>query len=131
PAQPSFDTILYIDVLEHIEDDRRELERAACRLKPGGRIIVLSPAHGWLYSPFDKAIGHCRRYTTTMLRELTPPALRIEKAFYLDSVGLLASSANRLLLKQSMPRPKQLKVWDKLMVPCSRLLDPITGHRLE
>jgi hypothetical protein len=50
------------------------------------------------------------------------------KAFYLDSVGLLASAANRLLLKQSLPTARQIQVWDNFMVPCSRLLDPLTGY---
>ena len=53
-----FDTIIYIDVLEHIEDDRKELENAASRLRTGGRIIVLSPAYQWLFSTFDTGIGH-------------------------------------------------------------------------
>jgi len=125
-----FDTILYIDVLEHIPADAAEVARAAERLNPGGRLIVLSPAHPWLYSPFDKAIGHCRRYNTAMLEALTPPALRVARAFYLDSAGLLASAANRLLLKQAMPRPKQLRFWDNVLVPCSRLLDVVTAHHL-
>ena len=129
PARDSFDTFLYIDVLEHIPDDRHEVERAACRLKDNGRLIVLSPAHGWLYSPFDKAIGHCRRYTAGTLRRLTPDNLRVKELFYLDSVGLLASTANRVLLRQSMPSREQLRVWDNFMVPCSRLLDPLTAHR--
>ena len=45
PAEAKFDAILYIDVLEHIEDDRAEMARAAARLKPGGALIVLAPAH--------------------------------------------------------------------------------------
>lgn len=124
-----FDSILYIDVLEHIEDDRAELERAARHLAPGGHLIVLGPAHAWLFSPFDQAIGHFRRYTASALRELTPPGVRLVNAFYLDSVGLLASAANRLLLRQSLPSSRQIYVWDRLMVPCSRLLDPFTGYR--
>src|SRR6185503_35399 len=89
-ATETFDTILYIDVLEHIDDDRGELRRAARHLNPGGAIIVLSPAHGWLFSEFDRAIGHCRRYTTRMLTALTPPAVEVSRSFYLDSVGLFA-----------------------------------------
>ena len=42
---PCFDCILYIDVLEHIENDRQELIEAKKRLKPGGRLIILAPAH--------------------------------------------------------------------------------------
>jgi SAM-dependent methyltransferase len=130
PADQKFDTVLYIDVLEHIDGDRDEIRRAASRLKSGGRLIVLSPAHGWLYSPFDEAIGHCRRYTVRMLTRLTAANMRVARAFYLDSVGLLASAANRLLLKQSMPKAGQLRFWDNCMVPCSRVLDAITAYRL-
>ena len=90
---------------------------------------MLSPAHGWLFSPFDHAIGHCRRYTKRMLRKLTATNLNVACAFYLDSVGLLASAANRVLLRQSMPRAGQLRVWDNCMVPCSRVLDALTAYR--
>jgi len=118
-----FDTIIYIDVLEHIEDDRKELENADSRLRTGGRIIVLSPAYQWLFSTFDTGIGHFRRYNRSMLRRISPPDLRLEFLFYLDSAGLLLSSANRLLLRQSMPTKMQLRFWDKFAVPISRVLD--------
>ena len=129
-AQPTFDTLLYIDVLEHIEDDRAELARAAGMLKPGGYVVALSPAHNWLFTPFDKVIGHYRRYTRPTMRALTPPTLEPVRIEYLDSVGLLASLANRLLLRQSMPTPGQIAVWDKGMVRVSKVLDPLLGHNL-
>jgi SAM-dependent methyltransferase len=122
-ANWKFDTIIYIDVLEHIEDDRKELENAASRLRAGGRIIVLSPAYQWLFSPFDAGIGHFRRYNGPMLRRISPPSLRLDHLFYLDSVGLLLSCANLLLLRQSMPTKAQLRIWDGLAVPVSRVLD--------
>ncbi len=120
-----FDAILYIDVLEHIEDDARELRRAASHLSRGGALIVLSPAHPWLFTPFDRAIGHYRRYTRGSLQAAAPPHLRREKLQYLDSAGLLALLGNRLLLHRSMPTAGQVKTWDSVLVPCSRLLDPL------
>ena len=66
-----FDTILYMDVFEHIEDDRAELERAAAQLAPDGHLIVLAPAHQWLFTPFDESIGHYRRYSRRTLE--APP----------------------------------------------------------
>lgn len=125
PREPRFDTILYIDVLEHIEDDRAELIEAVLRLRPGGRIVVLAPAWPRLYSPFDTAVGHFRRYTRTMLRHVAPPGTCEAAAFYLDSVGMMASVANTALLAQRMPTARQIAMWDRLMVPLSRLLDPI------
>jgi SAM-dependent methyltransferase len=128
PAVPEFDTLLYIDVLEHIEDDAAELARAAGWLRPGGHVVVLSPAHPWLYTPFDRAIGHFRRYTKATLAALTPPSLELVRLNYLDSVGMFASLGNRLLLSQSMPTARQIAVWDRLMVPLSRVVDPVLGY---
>jgi hypothetical protein len=125
-----FDTILYMDVLEHIADDHAEMLRAADQLQAGGHLIVLAPAHQWLFTPFDDSIGHFRRYTKTTLRAAGPPGLALERLLYLDSIGMLASLGNRLVLKSSMPNPAQIAVWDRLMVPLSRLFDPILGYSL-
>jgi len=125
-----FDTIVYIDVLEHIEDDAAELSRAAQRLRPGGRVIVLSPAHQWLFTPFDAAIGHFRRYNRSSLRKASPPGLRTESIFYLDACGIAASSVNQLFLRQSMPTAEQIGMWDKWIIPASRVVDPIFGYGL-
>lgn len=126
----TFDVALYVDVLEHIADDAAELARAAQRLRPGGRILVLSPAHQWLYSPFDAAIGHFRRYARSDGRALTPAGMALETAVYLDCVGLAASAANRFVLRSAMPSQAQVLLWDRLMAPVSRVLDPLTGGRL-
>jgi SAM-dependent methyltransferase len=125
-----FDTILYIDVLEHIEDDKSELTRAARLLRPGGRLIVLAPAHQALYSPFDEAIGHHRRYHRRSLIACAPPSCRLEKAHYLDCVGVIASSVNRAVLRQSDPPLWQMMLWDRYMIPVSRVLDPLLGHHV-
>jgi SAM-dependent methyltransferase len=125
-----FDTILYIDVLEHIEQDREELARAAGHLSPDGHLIVLAPAHQWLFSPFDSAVGHCRRYNRRSLRDLEPPRTRLVRAWYLDSVGMLASLANRLILRSALPTLAQIRAWDDYMVPCSRFLDSKLGYGL-
>jgi SAM-dependent methyltransferase len=130
PDTPAFDTILYVDVLEHIEDDRGELAAAARRLRPGGRLIVLSPAHQWLFSPFDQAIGHVRRYRRRDGARLRPAGMTPVMAGYLDSIGLAASLANKLLLRSSMPSRGQILIWDRLMVPLSRVVDPLLFGRL-
>lgn len=126
-ASREFDCILYIDVLEHIEDDRDELERAAAHLLPGGRILVLAPAHPFLYSPFDSAVGHVRRYTRASLARAKPDALLQERIRYLDCVGLFASLANRMLLRASQPTPAQIRLWDDAMVPVSARVDRWIG----
>lgn len=129
PTGQHFDTALYVDVLEHIEDDQGELTEVAERLRAGGRIVVLSPAYPFLYSEFDRAIGHFRRYTKAMLRRLAPPGMQVEAEFYLDGVGMLASLANKAMLRQAQPSLRQVLFWDRVLVPLSRALDPLTGRR--
>ena len=129
-AEAPFDSVLYIDVLEHIRDDRQELQNAKRLLSPDGRLIVLSPAHQWLYSPFDRAIGHFRRYSRRSLIAVGDIAgLRLESCFYLDSAGMLASLANRLVLRQSQPTARQIRFWDSRLVPVSRRLDQVVCHK--
>jgi len=123
-----FDAILYIDVLEHIDDDRAEVARAAELLAPGGTLIVLSPAFQQLFSEFDRSVGHYRRYTRASLANVMPPSLRQVRLRYLDSVGFLASLSNRALLRQSLPTRRQIAVWDRVMIPASRVLDPLLAR---
>ena len=130
PADEKFDSILYIDVLEHIEHDAAELERAARHLNTGGVLIVLSPAHPWLMSEFDHAIGHYRRYTRRMLHDVMPPGLERVKLIYLDAVGSVASALNRLVLRSPRPTAAQIQTWDQVMVRASRWIDPVFGYRI-
>lgn len=120
---PCFDCILYIDVLEHISDDRGQIDDAANLVRPGGHIVVLAPAHRWLFSEFDKSIGHLRRYQKLTLRSLKPSGWTEKKLSYLDSVGVLLSLGNVLALRQSMPTRAQIAVWDRWCVPLSRHVD--------
>jgi SAM-dependent methyltransferase len=125
-----FETILYIDVLEHIEADFEEVQSASQRLVPGGYLVVLAPAHQWLHTPFDRAIGHYRRYDRRSLLRLAGENLSCMTVKYLDSVGMLASLANRLLLKTAHPSRKQIQIWDRYLVSASRLIDPILGYHI-
>lgn len=124
----TFDSIIYIDVLEHIKQDAAEVELAAKHLKTDGTLIILSPAYQWLFTPFDAAIGHYRRYNKTRLSAVIPENFQCVKLLYLDSFGLIASLGNRFVLKSKMPSEKQIMVWDKLMIPISRLLDPLLNY---
>jgi SAM-dependent methyltransferase len=126
--EEQFDSIIYIDVLEHIENDREELNTAARHLRPGGHVIVLAPAHQWLFTPFDAAIGHFRRYNRRTLQNIAPASLRLKRMRYLDCAGLVASGANLLFLRQSMPTQAQLRFWDQWIVPVSRVLDKLFLH---
>jgi len=124
-----FDTILYIDVLEHIERDDEELRTATDRLTEGGNLAIVAPAHQWLYAPFDAAIGHFRRYSLRQLESKAPANLKCVWAGYLDSAGILASLANRCFVPSGTPSKAAVRMWDRLLVPLSQLLDRICGYR--
>ena len=121
----NFDTILYIDVLEHINDDANEINMAYSLLKQGGHLIILSPAHKYLFSEFDRSIGHYRRYNKD-ISMLFNKFSKIELA-YLDSVGMLCSLFARLT-SQICPTYSQIMFWDKFIIPISRIVDKITFH---
>jgi len=125
-----FDCILYIDVVEHIEEDRDELQRAASHLAPGGFLVILVPAHQWLFTPFDQAIGHFRRYSRRSLSAIAPTSLACRKLIYLDSIGLLASLANRMWLRSAAPTRGQIRFWDRVLVRTSQWVDPLLGHSI-
>lgn len=123
-----FDTILYIDVLEHVEDDKAEIDLALRHLVKGGKLIILSPAHDWLFSEFDESIGHYRRYDKHMLTNLVQGGYRLIKMEYLDSVGLLMSLGNSMIIRSGTPTRMQIRIWDSVIV-LSRLLDKASRFR--
>ncbi len=125
-----FDSILYMDVLEHIEADAAELASAASHLKPSGTLVILSPALQWLFTPFDAAIGHYRRYSKNSLRSIVPGGLRETKCIYLDSAGLLASLGNKLFLRSPVPSKAQIQFWDRALVPISRHTDRALNYAI-
>jgi hypothetical protein len=126
PAE-RFDCILYIDVLEHIEDDTGELARATRFLAKGGALVVLCPAFQVLFSAMDTALGHFRRYTARSLVAVFPRELRRREVFYLDSLGMVASLANKFVLRQDAPGGGQVKFWDGFIIPISRVLDRLVA----
>jgi 2-polyprenyl-3-methyl-5-hydroxy-6-metoxy-1,4-benzoquinol methylase len=125
-----FDTILYINVLEHIEKDELEIKKAAQKLNQKGCLIVLAPAHQYLYSPFDEKIGHFRRYHRKRLVAIRPMDTNLLRVRYLDSVGCLASLGNKIILRVGIPTRDQIMMWDRLMVPLSRIFDFVFNYKI-
>ncbi len=125
PGDMTFSTILYVDVLEHIKKDELELHNACRRLREGGNLILIAPAHPFLMSPFDHTIGHFRRYSKNNLRGIVPANMELLFIGYLDSCGLLASLINKIFLRNSMPSKAQVFFWDRVMVRISMILDRI------
>jgi SAM-dependent methyltransferase len=69
PFLAQFNLVGAFDVIEHIPDDVQVLRSIHAMLAPGGRLMVTVPAHQALWSYFDTASHHCRRYELTELRQ--------------------------------------------------------------
>ncbi len=123
-----FDSILYIDVIEHIEDGAAELQQAYDLLESGGHLLIVVPAFDFLFSPFDRALGHHRRYDKAMLRSQLPAGLEPIITEYLDSLGFFLSFGNKALLRKELPSASQIRLWDCLVVPSSRVFDSLVMH---
>ena len=83
-----------------------------------------------LFSPFDTAVGHFRRYDKRWLAALAPPQLQQESSRYLDACGSLLSIGNRLLPHRGMPTRSQILTWDRYPVPLSRVPDSLCRYWL-
>src|SRR5579872_6128303 len=92
------------------------------RLRPRGHLVILCPAHQFLFSPFHRVIGHHRRYNKAMYRALTPQSLRLIELTYLDSARTQLSLGNRLLLRRSFPSQRRILFWGSWVVDCPRVL---------
>jgi SAM-dependent methyltransferase len=120
-----FDSVVYINVLEHIEADRTELANAFAALKPNGHVLVFVPALAWLYSDFDRQLGHFRRYTKNGLSNLARDVgFAVVKARYVDLVGIIPWYVMFVLLRKS-PVRGSISLYDKLVVPPLRVLESV------
>ena len=129
-----FETVFYVNVLEHIEDDKRELQYAKESLKKGGYLCLFVPALNFLYSDLDKKVGHFRRYHKTSLINLVKSSgFDIIKAKYFDIAGILPWYIAFVLLKQTTT-PGNVSLYDRVVVPFMRrfesILTPPLGKNL-
>ena len=126
--QKKFDTILYIDVIEHIEHDHEEINTASNYLSQNGVIVILAPAHEFLSSLFDKSLGHYRRYSKKRMYSLIPEGFRAKKKIiFLDFSGFFALLFNKIFLRKKTPTLNQVLFWDKFLIPVSEIVDRLLG----
>lgn len=122
-AGEAFDSVLYVNVLEHIEDDASELEKVRNALKPGGHLLVFVPALPWLYSELDRKVGHYRRYTKKHLTALVREAgFSVVKGRYFDIAGILPWYINFTLLNNEITGGG-VSLYDRLVVPGMRVIE--------
>lgn len=121
------DSCLFLNVLEHIEDDRGTLRRIASILPPQGRIVILAPASGSLYGPIDRHLGHYRRYSRASLRDLARGAgVRIRKMHHVNVLGFFGWWINAHILRRTAQSESQIELFDRLVPILSRFESIVT-----
>lgn len=117
-ASATFDSVIMINVLEHIEDDLAALKRLRSGLRPGGHVVLYVPAFSALYSEWDRKIGHFRRYTMASLAHVVSAAgLSVVDLRYVNSLGAVMWLLFCRLLRQEPAQSWVIQSWDKLVVP--------------
>jgi 16S rRNA A1518/A1519 N6-dimethyltransferase RsmA/KsgA/DIM1 with predicted DNA glycosylase/AP lyase activity len=130
-----FDSLLYVNVLEHIEEDKKQLSYAYKTIKQNGYILIFAPALSFLYSEFDRRIGHFRRYCKTgLINIVRENGFSIENIRYFDLAGIIPWYISFVLLKKVTTNKANISLYDKLVVPPMRLLETLipapTGKNL-
>jgi SAM-dependent methyltransferase len=118
-----FDTILCLNVLEHIRDDVQALKNMKS-LAPEGKLILAVPAFPSLYGVEDKAVGHYRRYSRRELAEKTRAAgYRVDRIFYFNSLGAIFWFLKGRVLSSPPTTPANVSLYDRLFVPVLSLIE--------
>ena len=125
-----YNTIVYLNVLEHIKEDIREIDLAVSKLNIGGHLIILVPAHQKLFSKFDEAVGHCKRYDMSFFKNVKNSKIKIQSAIFLDMFGYFLYFLNKIFFREEVyPSKKKIFIWDKIFTPITILFDFITFYK--
>ncbi len=125
-----FNSILYMNVLEHIKNDTREINTSLSKLNKKGYLVILVPAHNELYTKFDKEIGHFRRYKINFFQKLKLKNSKIVKLQYLDCLGYFLYYMNKMFYKNEIyPSESKIFIWDKFFTPLTFFFDKFLNYK--
>jgi SAM-dependent methyltransferase len=137
PAGTTADTIVSLNVLEHIAEDLNELTAYAALLRPRrGTVCMFVPARPELYGPLDRAFGHRRRYSKCELRDkLRQAGFKIVRLHYFNCAGYFGWWFQFRLWGQHSFNPRAVRLFDRFIFPLgyaleSRVLRPPIGQSL-
>ncbi len=121
PVDDRYDSVLLVNVLEHIDDDLEALVQIRRRLNPGGRVILFVPAFDGLYSDFDRLVGHRRRYRRSHLVTLADRAgFELVDARYVNTLGTFVWWLFARRMRQIPTSEIPVKAYDRVAVPVLR-----------
>jgi SAM-dependent methyltransferase len=131
PDPRRYDTIILVNVLEHVEDDGGLLSSVHASLAPHGALIVYVPALSWLFSPLDRDIGHFRRYDRRRLRDLFEShSFEIVKTAYMDMAGVVPWYLLNVLCRSKTINPGLARLYDRWGIPVTKFIERRFGAPL-
>jgi len=123
PAGTTFDTVVCLNVVEHVEDDAAVLRNIRNTLEDGGRAIVLVPCGPWLYGSLDEVLGHFRRYRRDELVRVAEVAgFQVERVLKFNRPGVLGWWLNGRVMRRKTFGLGQIRILN-LLTPVFRLVD--------
>jgi glycosyltransferase involved in cell wall biosynthesis len=123
PLRGTFDSVVCLNVVEHVEDDLGALRNIFSALKPGGRAIVLVPQDPKAYGTLDEVLGHFRRYSEAQLKtRMEEAGFEVERILHFNRVARPGWRFNGQVLKRRSFSRFQLRVFD-ILVPLWRRID--------
>ncbi len=125
-AGGSYDSVVLVNVLEHIEDDVSALQGLYRILAPGGHLLLFVPALKFLYSDLDALVGHYRRYQRPELNERVAAAgFDITKSQYFDTLGVFPWWLLNTKMGATAFNPFLVGIYDAVIAPLSRALESV------
>ena len=120
-----YESVIFINVLEHIENDLHAIQRSYEIINKNGNIVIFVPALQFLYSDFDRCIGHFRRYSKIELIDLVQKSgFKVIKCNYFDSIGIIPWFIFMKVMRFSLDH-KNAFFYDKLVVPWLKRIEKI------
>lgn len=125
-ASRGFDSVVCLNVMEHIRDDVQVLTTVRELVRPQGVIVLVVPAVEAVYGEIDRRLGHYRRYSRSSLRAaLSASGWRLETDRFFNSVGLLGWLFNAKVRRANEQSDSQIAVFDRLVVPVLRRMEAV------
>jgi SAM-dependent methyltransferase len=118
------DTIVMVNVLEHIEDDSQALVNLFRTLRPGGHLLIFVPALQVLMSRLDAVFGHFRRYhRKDLLQKVSKAGGEVQRCLYFDFFGVLPWFVLNKVMGATAFNPRIVNLHDRYVVPFSRAVE--------
>ena len=125
-----FDSIIALNVLEHVNEDEYAFQQLYKLLKKDGVMTMLVPCHKVLFNVIDKEVGHFRRYVKNELKEkISKTDFFIEDIFYFNMLGILGWYVNGHLLKRATISASAFRLYDRL-IPICEFVERITFRKV-